>query len=318
MKVKTLVKTGVGVSAAILGAGAAIYECALNTKINQFFINLFDNPSEEQDALYKGGLYDDCQQWYNENKGEDQTITTDELGRIHAYFFWQPEPTHKWAIMCHGYNSSPISTAVYVKHFYEKGYNCISPSMRGWGNDETKYCTMGYHDKDLLRAWIDHVLALDPEAELILHGYSMGAVTIMLATGEGMPSNVKAAICDCGFARCVDQFNTVVKNYAKIPGFPLVNAANLVSIARGNFDFRKNNPVESVARSTTPTIFLHGTADDFIPCSNMDLLYDACSAEPKAKQAIEGGYHACAVLKDPDLYWKAVDGFLDKVLAEKK
>ena len=41
----------------------------------------------------------------------------------------------------------------------------------------------------------------------------------------------------------------------------------------------------------------------------MDRLYEACAA-PKAKQAIEGGVHARAVYKDPELYWKAVDGFL--------
>ncbi len=316
MKLKTVAKAGVGISAAILGAGAAVYECALNTKLNQKLIGFFDNPAPEQDALYKGGLYDDCQKWYEENCGEDQTITTEKTGRIHAYFFDAPAPTHRWAIVCHGYNSSPKSTAVYARHFNELGYHVISPSMRGWGNDETRYCTMGYHDKDLLHAWIDYVVQQDPEAEIVLHGYSMGAVTIMLATGEELPANVKAAICDCGFARCVDQFNTVVKSYAKIPGFPLVNAANLVSIARGNFDFRKNNPVDSVARSVTPTIFLHGTADDFIPCENMQILYDACSASPKAKQAIVGGYHACAVLKDPELYWKAVDGFLAEVLPQ--
>ncbi len=313
MKLKTVVKTGLGVSAMILGAGAAVYECALNTKLYSKFIGFFDKPSEEQDALYNGDLYTDCQKWYDENKGEDITITTEKTGRIHAYFFNQTEPTHKWAICCHGYNSEPKSTAIYVRHFYDKGFNCISPSLRGWGNDETRYCTMGYHDKDLLREWINYVIEQDPEAEIVLHGYSMGSVTIMLLTGEELPSNVKVAVCDCGFTTCMEQFNNTVRNYAHIPGFPLVNAANIVSIARGNFDFRKNTPIESVARSVTPTIFLHGTADDFIPCEMMDRLYDACSAE-KAKQPIEGGFHASAVMKDPDLYWKAVDEFMkDKI-----
>lgn len=313
MKLKTVIKTGVGVSAAIIGTGAAIYECALNTKLNSKFVAFFDKPAPEQDALYEGDLYGDCQRWFEQNQGDDVTITTAKTGRIHAYIFTHEEPTHKWAICCHGYNSQPKSTAVYVRHFYERGFNCVSPSLRGWGNDETRYCTMGYQDKDLLLAWIDHVISLDPDAEIVLHGYSMGAVTTMLATGGDLPSNIKAAVCDCGFTTCIEQFSNTIKKYTGLPSFPLLNAANLVSIVRGNFDFRKNNPIESVAHSVTPTIFLHGTADDFIPCSMMDRLYDACSAE-KAKQPIEGGYHACAVLKDPDLYWSAVDGFLkDKI-----
>ena len=312
MKAKTIISAGVGAFAAVLGAGAAIYEAALNTKLNSFFVNYFDNPDPAQDALYNGDLYLDCQKWFEAHQGEDQTITTEKTGTIHAYIFPAAEPTHKWAIVCHGYNSSPQSTAIYTRHFNEAGYNCVCPSLRGWGNDETNYCTMGFFDKDLLLAWLDHIIATDPDAEVILHGYSMGAVTTMLATGETLPSNVKAAVCDCGFTRCLELFKYVLKYYTKLPGFPLINAANLVSVIRGNFDFRKNNPIDAVARSSTPTIFLHGTADDFIPYYMMDELYEACAAV-KAKQPIEGAFHASSVMKNPDLYWEAVDSFLAKV-----
>ena len=40
---KTLFKAGVGAGALVLGAGALVYECALNTKINSYFINKFDD-----------------------------------------------------------------------------------------------------------------------------------------------------------------------------------------------------------------------------------------------------------------------------------
>ena len=136
----------------------------------------------------------------------------------------------------------------------------------------------------------------------------------MLATGEGMPPQVKAAVADCGFTTCWEQYANVIKQYAKLPPFPLLYAVNAVSILRGNFDIRKNRPIDAVRRSATPTVFLHGTADDFVRFSMMDRLYEACAA-PKAKQAIEGGIHARAVYKDPALYWKTVDGVLkDKIV----
>ena len=168
---------------------------------------------------------------------------------------------------------------------------------------------MGFHDKDICIAWVNYIIEQAPDAEIVLHGYSMGAATVMLATGETLPKNVKAAVADCGFTNCYKQFGHVLKSYAHLPAFPFVDAMNAVSVARKNFNLRKNSPIDAVKRSVTPTVFLHGTADDFVPYYMMDELYNACAA-PKAKQPIEGALHATASVKDPALYWKTVDGFL--------
>ena len=240
-------------------------------------------------------------------------ISTDATGRIHAYIIPAQSPSHKWAVLCHGYNASPEGVAVFAKHYNKQGFHCVCPSLRGWGNDETRYCTMGYRDKDICIAWINYIITLDPKAEILLHGYSMGAVTIMLATGEKLPPQVKAAVADCGFTSCWEQYANVIKLYAKLPPFPLLYAVNAVSILRGNFDIRKNKPIEAVKRSVTPTLFLHGTADEFVPFAMMDRLYEACAA-PKAKQAIEGADHAESVFTDPGLYWKTTDAFLKDII----
>ena len=310
---KTLLKAGVGSAAAVLGAGALVYECALNTKVNGFFIKRLDRIDSSRESPDSEEECPRDPDWMEKHKGEDQVISTDVTGRIHAYIIPSERPSHKWAVLCHGYNASPESTGVFAEHYHRLGYNCICPSMRGWGNDETVYCTMGYHDKDMCLAWVGYIVDRDPDAEIVLHGYSMGAVAVMLATGEALPSQVKAAVADCGFTSCWEQYANVIKYYTKLPPFPLLNAVNAASILHRNFNIRKNVPIDAVSRSVTPTVFLHGTADAFVPFWMMDRLYDACSA-PKAKQAIEGADHAQAVYKDPVLYWKTVDGFLkDKI-----
>ena len=315
---KTLLKAGVGVGAAVLGAGALVYEGALNTKINRFFIEKFDKPKEapaaEQPAAEQPVVTSKHRpDWFAAHRGPDRVIYTEKTGRIHAYIIPAETPSHKWAVLNHGYNSEPSSVAAFAVHYRALGYNCICPSLYGWGNDETHYCSMGYRDKDMCIAWINYIVLQDPEAEIVIHGYSMGAVTTMLATGETLPPNVKAAVADCGFTSCEEQFGHVIRQYAHIPPFPLLDAVNLVAMLRGNFNLYKNVPIEAVARSVTPTVFLHGTADDFVPFAMMDRLYEACAA-PKAKQAIEGADHANAVEKDPVLYWKTVDAFLaDKI-----
>lgn len=310
---KRLIKAGVGSAAAVMGAGALVYECALNTKVNGFFIRLLDRTESGEEPTDCEEAYRREPGWMEKHKGDDQVIVTNATGRIHAYIIPAERPSHRWAVICHGYNASPESTGVYAEHYHKLGYNCICPSLRGWGNDETIYCTMGYHDKEICLAWIDYIVDRDPDAEIVLHGYSMGAVAVMLCTGETLPHQVKAAVADCGFTSCWEQYANVIKLYTKLPPFPLLHAVNATSILRKNFDIRKNVPIDAVSRSVTPTVFLHGTADEFVPFWMMDKLYDACAA-PKAKQAIEGADHAQAVYKDPALYWKTVDGFLkDKI-----
>ena len=173
-------------------------------------------------------------------------------------------------------------------------------------NDETlaEVIDSKQHNK-----WTGRVVQNDRDAEILLHGYSMGAVTVMLATGEKLPPQVKAAVCDCGFTSCWEQYANVIKLYANLPAFPLLYAVNATSILRGNFDIRKNKPIDAVRRSVTPTVFLHGTADNFVPFAMMDRLYDACAA-PKAKQAIADADHAQSVYVDPKLYWETIDSFL--------
>ena len=307
---KTALKVSAAAAGTVLAAGAAVYEGALNRKLNAFFIRKFDKPDEEQTALYAGENRADAQTWFTENKGEDRTLTTEKTGRIHAYVIPAETDSHKWAVLCHGYNGAPEGTAVYAVHYHALGYHCVSPAMRGWGNDETAYCSMGWRDQDICRAWIDWIVAMDPGAQIVLHGYSMGAVTVMLATGKDLPENVKAAACDCGFTACEAQFRHVIGSFTGLPAFPLLNAVSLIAKLRGNLDVKRNRPIDAVARSKTPTIFLHGTADDFVPYPMMRELYDACAA-PKTMQPIEGGQHASSVMKDPDTYWRAVDAFLD-------
>ena len=310
---KTIIKTGAGLGAALMGAGALIYECALNTKLNGKFVSMFDHPDPEQEANYASDDYKQGQDWFTAHKNEDKVISTEKTGRVHGYVIPAEEPSHKWALLIHGYNSAPDGTALFAEHYHGKGFNCVIPSLRGWGNDETRYCTMAYHDKDVALAWIDYIVVMDPQAKIVVHGYSMGAATTMLVTGEPLPENVKAAVADCGFTNAYAQFSHVIKSYSGLPAFPLLDAANAVSVLRGNFDFRKCSPIDAVRRSVTPTVFLHGTADDFVPFYMMDELYEACAA-PKAKQPIEGGLHATSVVKDPQTYWQAVDGFLkDKI-----
>ena len=64
-------------------------------------------------------------------------------------------------------------------------------------------------------------------------------------------------------------------------------------------------------KSVTPTLFIHGDADTFVPYFMLDELYNASTAE-KEKLVIEGAAHAKASTVNPTLYWETIEAFLAK------
>lgn len=69
-------------------------------------------------------------------------------------------------------------------------------------------------------------------------------------------------------------------------------------------------PVEAVTRSKTPTLFIHGAQDNFVPANMMNKLYQAAAC-PKSFLWVPSADHATSVGTDPGLYWATVDTFLD-------
>ena len=73
----------------------------------------------------------------------------------------------------------------------------------------------------------------------------------------------------------------------------------------------KEAAIEAVKKSKTPTLFIHGEKDTFVPFSMMDRLYNACAAE-KDKISIPEAEHAVSIDINPKLYWEKVFEFTEK------
>lgn len=313
---KTVVGTALGVGAGLFAAGAIAYEAVLNMKLHDFVMKtgFFNNPEEDkfwaENELYHNGF-----KWYEEIKPELVSVDSRLAREAFADIIPAKEETHKWAVVIHGYSGTPAVMAHYAWKYSEAGYNVILPHMVGHDNDTTVhneyYCSMGYYDKEFILDWINWIVAKDAEAEIIMHGVSMGSATTMMVTGEDIPDNVIAAIADCGFTSCWDEFASQFKEMFNIPSFPLLNIANVYSKLRGNFDFKECSPLNAVARSKTPTMFVHGEDDTFVPYRFMQPLYDACTAE-KEMLSVPGSFHANAVFVDNERYWNTVFEFIAK------
>lgn len=246
--------------------------------------------------------------WYAQ-QGEDIYVISDDGLKLHAKK-QELQGSHLYAIVCHGYTSEGKHMAGFAKQFYDMGYTVLTLDARAHGESEGSIVGMGWPERMDILKWIGLVLSWDPDAQIVLYGVSMGGATVMNASGEKLPENVKAIVEDCGYSSVWDEFKWESKSL-KIPSFPVLNIASLISKLRDGYSFKEASCIEQVKKSRTPTLFIHGGADGFVPTYMLDEVYDAAACE-KEKLLISGAGHALSSSKNPELYWGTVENFLNK------
>jgi len=281
--------------------------------IGNYFYNIALNPEKLVLAEENQEEYEEEQEdWISENSIDVYIDATNNGNlKLHGYELVNKNNSDIWAIVIHGYMGHGKGMTYYAKEFYNMGYNVLVVDLRGHGKSEGKYIGMGWHDRLDIMDWTDYLINKNSNCEIILHGISMGAATVMMATGENLPSNVKVAIEDCGYTSIWDEFEVRLKEMYGLPTFPVLNAADSICKTKAGYKFEEGSSVEQVKKSKTPTLFIHGDLDTFVPFEMLDKVYNAANCT-KEKLVIEGAAHAEAASVNPELYWKTVKKFIEK------
>ena len=289
--------------------------------IGNYFYNLALNPFTSKDMIFGKGDDDSLEveadvNWLlKDSNYKDTYITSNDNLKLHAYEVKNENKTNKWAIVVHGYTSEGKLLSSKAKHLYNMGYNVLVPDLRGHGNSEGDYIGMGWDDRLDVINWINYIIKNNPEAEIALHGTSMGASTVLMVSGEKLPSNVKAIIADCGYTSAFDEFKYQLKQLFNLPSFPIINISDIVTHIRAGYCLNDASAIKQVKKSNTPILFIHGDKDTFVPYYMMDELYNATNS-PKEKLTIKGAKHAKSDLVDPKLYWATINSFLKKYIKD--
>lgn len=221
---------------------------------------------------------------------------------------------HLWALVLHGYTGWKEEMYPFACWYHEEGYQVIVPDLRCQGESEGDFIGMGWTDHYDCNLWIDYILSQDADARIVIHGQSMGAATALMMTGEEtLSDHVVAVISDCAYTDAYSMFGDKVKEWFYLPAFPLVDSARVVLRLRGGYDLMDASALNAVAKSSTPTLFIHGASDAMISAQMSQELYDAAAC-PKELLIIESAGHAQAQDKDPDGYYGAIREFLLEIL----
>ena len=314
----------VALCATLIFAGNFLFNFALNPNASYTMNDLFqggdvegigDGPVIELSPARKG-WHEYSAEAYDWFEFEGQTVTYQRPDGTVLRASYFPQEGHKYAILFHGYTGAAWQMAPYGKVYYDMGWSVLTPDALAHGDSGGKYIGMGWLERPDVIGWVNSIISEDAEAEIVLHGVSMGGATVMMAAGEDLPDNVKCIVEDCGYSSVWDEFRLQLKNVFGLPSFPLLNAASLVCQVRAGYSFKEASSVKQLEKASVPMLFIHGDADTFVPFSMLDVVYEACASAEKEKLVVHDAAHGAAADTDPELYWDTVITFVGKYISE--
>lgn len=226
----------------------------------------------------------------------------------------QSEPTDSWVVLSHGYQTNQEANEVFVRYYFDHGYNVLNFDQRASGGSQGKYITMGIKEhKDLLN-WIETLIKNYPEAKIVLHGESMGAATTLFAAGSGkLSDHIKCIVSDCAYTDVYRIFTNELYNRFNLPQFPMMNLGRLFAKIRAGIDLKDDGDVLPFIRNIDlPILLIHTSADDFVPFPMMNEIYANLEVKDKETYIVDGAVHAQAKFAEPYNYWEKVFNFIDK------
>lgn len=270
----------------------------------------------EKEAKYKFYIQkkEEYTHWMNQENPEDLFIKSKDELTLHSTYLKGQSDTNCTVIIAHGYRSDGTEMVPYARYFQDTyGFNVLLPDARGHGQSEGNYVGMGWPDRLDLLLWIQEVIHKNgPDTQIILYGASMGGATVMMASGEKLPSQVKFIVEDCGFTSAYDIIEYQMSqqmNGSSSTG--LMESLTLVAQAKAGYSLKEASAIEQVKKAKIPLLFIHGEKDTFVPPKMLYELFEAAKA-PKQMVLAKNANHMEAL--SDSAAREALDQYIQKYL----
>lgn len=250
--------------------------------------------------------------WFHEHQPEQVGIIShDGIPLVGMYLHAEnPKGT---IILMHGYRMDGYTdfSCVY-EYYYSLGYSLLNVFQRAHGLSGGKYISFGIKERFDCRDWVLYVTdRFGPEHDIFLDGLSMGSSTVLMASGLGLPENVRGIIADCGFTSPIDEFEHLFKTRYHLPLHPIIDLADIFARLFGGFSFKDYSTLKAMESNTIPVLFIHGEEDGLVPMEFSVRAFNACKAEKKLMTIATAG-HGMSYLVDPDTCKRELENFLVK------
>lgn len=241
---------------------------------------------------------------------QHETVNIQSQDGTHLVGHWMGVPNPKRVIITmHGWRSVWHRDFGVIADFFAKNdCSVLYTEQRGQGGSGGEYMGFGLMERHDCLDWINWVnQKTDKKLPVYLCGISMGASTVLMASGLDLPDNVRGIIADCGYTSPLDIWKHVAKQ-AHISYEICGKPAGRLAKKRLRMAMDEETCPQALSRSRTPVLFVHGTDDKFVPIEMTYENYKACAA-PRRLFIVPGAEHGMSYLTDTQGYENALQSF---------
>lgn len=254
--------------------------------------------------------------WVADQNFERLTLTSRDGLKLSGYYLPASKPTDKLVILTHGYLGNAKQMGLFGQHYHnDLDYNIFMPDARGHGKSEGNYYGFGWPDRLDLIDWTQLLVEkLGTDIKVVYHGLSMGAATVLMASGEEeLPSQVKAIIADSPYASVYQLFQYQMNRMFHLPAFPLLDSTSVLTKIRAGYSFREASALKEVEKTSVPILYIHGESDTFVPTELTKDLYRHTSSDAEL-YLVPNANHGESIALDEDKYNMKIDQFLNRYI----
>lgn len=259
-------------------------------------------------------LFREGKEWLSCCETEEVTVQSDDGWLLHGLLIPHIEP-RATVLLFHGWRSSAEMDFTCILPFlHDQGLQCLLIDERAQGDSEGRWMTFGIRERQDVPVWVNDIAnRFGREHPIFLHGLSMGATTVLMASSEHLEGNVRGIIADSGFTSPYEIISKVWRDRTPFPSRFAVWLLNRYTNLFADFDLKAYSTVEALQKAQYPVLFLHGAGDGFVPCYMTKQSYQACASE-KVLLLVEGADHCMSYFVDRERVESAYRMFIDRLL----
>lgn len=216
-------------------------------------------------------------------------------------------------IAFHGWRSSwAMDFGIIAPFWQENNCNVLYVEQRGQNDSDGEYMGFGLLERHDCVAWAKWADAQNFGLPIYLSGISMGAATVLMAAGMGLPESVHGISADCGFTSPHAIWKHIAEDNLHVAYTPgRAKLVNWLCRRKMQVNCDEYSTVEAMKACKTPILFVHGEDDRFVPVKMSIENYEACQA-PKRLITVPGAGHGLSYVVDPEGCQQALREFWEK------
>ncbi len=301
-------KKKVAMALPVIGAALftnELYRYLFRRESSPLFQRLFDSKGHAEDYYEAKNT---AAARLRELDHEEFTLYSTRGQKLKGYYYPGGANGKKIAFIIHGYRSEHADTAgLYYDYYHSRGIDVFCCDHTAAGSSEGKYIGFDVLETQDCLAWVRFLCRqFGKDVQIILHGFSMGAATVMQMSSH-CPSNVKFIVEDSGYVNARASLDHQIG--------PFYGPLRRINKVAAGYDLDDSDVTRSLEESRIPMLFVHGQQDKLVPFENGPVLYGMYEG-PKDCFFPEGAKHIESMYVEPEQYAAKIDRFLEQYITD--